>query len=125
MERVQEYSAIEQEPPAIVEGHRPPDGVSHPVSSCLTFRKWPSHGEVRVSGLEIKYAPELPPVLKDLNFVTQKYEKIGVVGRTGAGKRFDHPHSLINFSAHFPLPFFEFFHFPRARSSLTVLIFPL
>lgn len=34
----------------------------------------------------IKYAPELPAVLKGLNFTTKRAEKIGVVGRTGAGK---------------------------------------
>jgi ABC-type multidrug transport system fused ATPase/permease subunit len=73
VERVEEYSSIEQEPAAVIEGHRPPEN-------------WPSDGVVKVSGLEIKYAPELPAVLKDLSFVTKPREKIGVVGRTGAGK---------------------------------------
>ena len=41
---------------------------------------------MQVKDLVIKYAPELPAVLKDLSFSTCACEKIGVVGRTGAGK---------------------------------------
>src|SRR5205814_313888 len=36
--------------------------------------------------LWVGYAPDLPPVLKGLSFRVQKNERIGVVGRTGAGK---------------------------------------
>ncbi|KAJ3384810.1 hypothetical protein HDU92_003409 [Lobulomyces angularis] len=73
VERIQEYSCIEQEPPAIIENQRPPSN-------------WPSAGEVEVKDLVIRYAPELPAVLKKISFSTKKFEKIGVVGRTGAGK---------------------------------------
>ena len=33
-----------------------------------------------------KYKPDLDCVLKGLNFVIREGEKIGIVGRTGAGK---------------------------------------
>lgn len=34
----------------------------------------------------VGYAPDLPPVLKGLTFSVKRNERIGVVGRTGAGK---------------------------------------
>ena len=34
----------------------------------------------------MRYRPELPPVLRDVSFNVQAGQKIGVVGRTGAGK---------------------------------------
>lgn len=36
--------------------------------------------------LEVRYAADLPPVLKGITFTVQAREKIGVVGRTGSGK---------------------------------------
>ncbi|KAK6580866.1 hypothetical protein PZA11_006354 [Diplocarpon coronariae] len=47
---------------------------------------WPSEGRLEVSNLVVGYAPELPPVLKGLSFSVARNERIGVVGRTGAGK---------------------------------------
>jgi ABC-type multidrug transport system fused ATPase/permease subunit len=47
---------------------------------------WPSEGRLEVSDLVVSYAPDLPPVLKGLTFNVERNERIGVVGRTGAGK---------------------------------------
>ncbi|OAA54758.1 ABC bile acid transporter [Niveomyces insectorum RCEF 264] len=47
---------------------------------------WPSKGHIEVENLTVKYAADLPPVLKELNFEVRPGERIGVVGRTGAGK---------------------------------------
>jgi ABC-type multidrug transport system fused ATPase/permease subunit len=69
-ERIVEYSEIETEPQ---------DGDDVPAS-------WPSEGRMEVEDLVIAYAPDLPPVLKGLNFEVKARERIGVVGRTGAGK---------------------------------------
>ena len=34
----------------------------------------------------MRYRPELPPVLHGLNFLIPPSDKVGIVGRTGAGK---------------------------------------
>ncbi|KAH9169799.1 ATP-binding cassette transporter [Lactarius sanguifluus] len=72
LERVKEYSDLEIEPPEFVEP-RPP------VS-------WPSNGEIECENLVIRYAPELPDVLHNLNFSVKPGEKVGILGRTGSGK---------------------------------------
>ncbi|RKO99542.1 hypothetical protein CXG81DRAFT_530, partial [Caulochytrium protostelioides] len=73
MERVSEYMAIEHEAPAIVPHARPPAG-------------WPTRGEIVIEGLELRYAPTSPPVLHDISLHIRGGEKVGIVGRTGAGK---------------------------------------
>lgn len=52
---------------------------------------WPNMGEIRFVDAFLNYFPQDPPVLKNLSFHIRPLEKIGVVGRTGAGKS-----SLIN-----------------------------
>ena len=47
---------------------------------------WPTEGRLEVHDLVAGYAPELPPVLKGLSFTIEKNQRVGVVGRTGAGK---------------------------------------
>jgi ABC-type multidrug transport system fused ATPase/permease subunit len=47
---------------------------------------WPTEGRIEVNDLVVAYAPDLPPVLKGLTFSVNRNERIGVVGRTGAGK---------------------------------------
>jgi ABC-type multidrug transport system fused ATPase/permease subunit len=74
VERVVEYLGVSQEAPAIIEKNRPP-------------AYWPSsNGQLVVENLVVRYSPDLPDVLKNISFVVQPSEKIGVVGRTGSGK---------------------------------------
>jgi ABC-type multidrug transport system fused ATPase/permease subunit len=47
---------------------------------------WPSGGELSVKDLVVGYASDLPPVLKGLSFSVEKNQRVGIVGRTGAGK---------------------------------------
>lgn len=47
---------------------------------------WPELGAIEFSNLSISYRPELPPALRNLSISIHPQEKIGIVGRTGAGK---------------------------------------
>ena len=47
---------------------------------------WPSQGRVSLENVSFQYSSELPLVLSNLTFTIQPAEKVGVVGRTGAGK---------------------------------------
>lgn len=72
VERINEYIHVENEAPWVTD-KRPPDG-------------WPSKGEIQFSNYQVRYRPELDLVLKGITCDIKSTEKIGVVGRTGAGK---------------------------------------
>ncbi|KAJ3397113.1 Multidrug resistance-associated protein 1 [Lobulomyces angularis] len=48
--------------------------------------EWPLKGEITFTNYSTKYREDLDPVLKNLSLTVKSGEKIGVVGRTGAGK---------------------------------------
>lgn len=73
VERVGTYVDLPSEAPAIIESNRPPPG-------------WPSSGSIVFEDVVMRYRPELPPVLHGLSFTVPPSEKLGIVGRTGAGK---------------------------------------
>ncbi|THZ51263.1 bile acid-transporting ATPase [Aureobasidium pullulans] len=73
VERVKEYFEVEQEAPYTIEETKPlPD--------------WPSQGAVEFKDYSTRYRTDFDMVLKDLSFKILPGEKVGVVGRTGAGK---------------------------------------
>ncbi|KAG9397719.1 hypothetical protein AC1031_019163 [Aphanomyces cochlioides] len=47
---------------------------------------WPSKGAVQFQNLKLRYRPDLPLVLHGITLDIQGGEKIGICGRTGAGK---------------------------------------
>ncbi|XP_044261212.1 probable multidrug resistance-associated protein lethal(2)03659 [Tribolium madens] len=47
---------------------------------------WPHSGKIVFDSITLKYAPEDPPVLSNVSFRVNSGEKIGIIGRTGAGK---------------------------------------
>ncbi|WOG86165.1 hypothetical protein DCAR_0205366 [Daucus carota subsp. sativus] len=73
VERVCTYIDMPSEASTVIETNRPPPG-------------WPSHGSIKFEDVVLRYRPELPPVLHGLSFTISPREKVGVVGRTGAGK---------------------------------------
>ncbi|KAF8413521.1 hypothetical protein HHK36_001512 [Tetracentron sinense] len=73
VERIGTYIELPSEAPAVIEGNRPPPG-------------WPSSGLMKFEDVVLRYRPELPPVLHGLSFTISPSDKVGIVGRTGAGK---------------------------------------
>jgi ABC-type multidrug transport system fused ATPase/permease subunit len=47
---------------------------------------WPEHGSISASDMRIRYRAGLSPVLDHISFHIRAGERIGIVGRTGAGK---------------------------------------
>ncbi|KAJ3711222.1 P-loop containing nucleoside triphosphate hydrolase protein [Lentinula raphanica] len=64
-----------------VQPEAPLEHVDHLVS-----QSWPTSGAVEFRDYSTKYRPELDFVLKKINLRIKPSEKVGVVGRTGAGK---------------------------------------
>jgi ABC-type multidrug transport system fused ATPase/permease subunit len=52
----------------------------------LLKQDWPQHGKVVFDNVSLKYRQNTEIVLNDLTFEIFPKEKIGIVGRTGAGK---------------------------------------
>lgn len=73
VERIQEYINVEQEAPASVPKTKPE-------------ANWPRHGAVQFIGYSTRYRPDLEPVLRKVSFHIEAGQKVGIVGRTGAGK---------------------------------------
>uniref|UniRef100_A0A674BGX9 Canalicular multispecific organic anion transporter 2-like n=1 Tax=Salmo trutta TaxID=8032 RepID=A0A674BGX9_SALTR len=73
VERVKEYSETKTEAPWEVEDKKPSSD-------------WPSQGNVEFSDYSVRYREGLELVLKNLTLSVKGGEKIGIVGRTGAGK---------------------------------------
>ena len=58
-----------------------------PVNSEPTIPEfWPSNGEVKFDDYSVRYREGLDMVLNSISINIQSGEKIGIVGRTGAGK---------------------------------------
>jgi ATP-binding cassette subfamily C (CFTR/MRP) protein 1 len=51
-----------------------------------TDPSWPTHGKIRFQNAVLRYRPDLPAVLRGVDFTIKPGEHVGVVGRTGAGK---------------------------------------
>jgi len=63
---------IPSEAPAYIEGSLP----AH----------WPSEGRVEFRDVWMRYRPELPPALRGVSFTILPGQRVGLIGRTGAGK---------------------------------------
>jgi len=51
-----------------------------------SLSNWPNNGKIEFLNFSVKYRPDTEIVLKNLSFVIQGNEKVGIVGRTGSGK---------------------------------------
>lgn len=68
------------------------EAVGSVSPSCLSVgprmdpHEWPSKGRITFINLNFRYRPHLPLVLNNVNLEIAAGEKVGIVGRTGAGK---------------------------------------
>ncbi|KAI1309528.1 hypothetical protein EDD11_004077 [Mortierella claussenii] len=72
VERVDEYSKMPTEAPVKTGFRLPPN--------------WPSEGRIEFKGYSTRYREGLDLVIKDVSFIVEPTESVGIVGRTGAGK---------------------------------------
>ncbi|KAG0243882.1 hypothetical protein BGW41_001071 [Actinomortierella wolfii] len=73
VERVREYSQLKPEAPDVIPGSDLDD-------------QWPQQGKIEFRNYSTRYREGLDLVLKNINFTIQPGERVGIVGRTGAGK---------------------------------------
>eukprot|EP00934_Nitzschia_sp_Nitz4_P007307 Nitzschia sp. Nitz4//scaffold4_size323378//100305//104932//NITZ4_000644-RA/size323378-snap-gene-0.448-mRNA-1//-1//CDS//3329553351//7297//frame0 len=74
VERVREYCRLDRE------------AASETKADDVLPADWPTQGCITFQGVQLRYRPGLPLVLKGLDFDIPQSAKVGVVGRTGAGK---------------------------------------
>ena len=72
IERVLEYGDLPTEKLSV--GEKKPE------------KGWPETGEIQFENVSFSYGKDSPAALKELTFKINSGEKIGIVGRTGAGK---------------------------------------
>ncbi|KAJ1719023.1 hypothetical protein LPJ61_006399, partial [Coemansia biformis] len=68
-----QYISLEPEAPYVVE-------------DCRPVPSWPQAGRIEFRDFTLRYREDLPPALEGINLTINPGEKIGIVGRTGAGK---------------------------------------
>ncbi|CAB3994040.1 multidrug resistance-associated 1-like, partial [Paramuricea clavata] len=73
VERINEYSKVEREADWINEECRPPDA-------------WPDKGVIEFERFDLRYRENLDLALRGIECEIKQGEKVGIVGRTGAGK---------------------------------------
>ncbi|XP_065356726.1 multidrug resistance-associated protein 1 isoform X6 [Calliphora vicina] len=73
VERIKEYGETKQEAPWELENSRVP-------------KDWPLEGQVVFDNFKVRYREGLDLVLRGISFKIAGGEKVGIVGRTGAGK---------------------------------------
>uniref|UniRef100_M4BJZ7 Uncharacterized protein n=1 Tax=Hyaloperonospora arabidopsidis (strain Emoy2) TaxID=559515 RepID=M4BJZ7_HYAAE len=74
VERIKNYTMMDMEAELTSVGKLPP------------AQEWPSTGAIEFRDVDLRYRPGLPRVLRNLSISIRPREKVGIVGRTGAGK---------------------------------------
>ncbi|KAF9146110.1 hypothetical protein BG015_011694 [Linnemannia schmuckeri] len=74
VERIDEYLAKNSEPPA------------HLLADSVLPENWPQAGHIEFRNYSTRYRQGLDMVVKGISFEVKPAEKVGIVGRTGAGK---------------------------------------
>lgn len=69
VERIKEYAETKQEAPW--------------QNNMVVPKNWPEYGKVQFKNFDVRYREGLDLVLRNLSFVINGTEKVGIVGRTG------------------------------------------
>ncbi|XP_077546028.1 ATP-binding cassette sub-family C member 4-like [Haemaphysalis longicornis] len=87
-ERALEYTELPQEENELVSKRRPSRPRWRRRSNSIGLEEiWPTQGKIEFQRYTASYRPgTLPNVLIRVSFVVEGHEKVGIVGRTGAGK---------------------------------------
>ncbi|KAJ2772084.1 hypothetical protein IWQ57_001920, partial [Coemansia nantahalensis] len=82
VERLDHYAtALPQEPSRTQQ-----EAGGKAVSVRTATRAWPERGTIIIRGLSMRYRPGLPLALSDVNMEVYSGERVGIIGRSGAGK---------------------------------------
>ncbi|CAF4053525.1 unnamed protein product [Rotaria sordida] len=73
--RIDEYSHLPRED----------DKGSH-KGLVKTSPKWPTHGKIEFRNCSLRHRLNLPYAIRNINLFIESNQKIGIIGRTGAGK---------------------------------------
>ncbi|XP_041505751.1 ATP-binding cassette sub-family C member 6 isoform X1 [Microtus oregoni] len=73
VERVQDYTHIPKEAP-------------WRLPTCAARPLWPTQGQIEFRDFGLRHRPELPLAVRGVSLKIHAGEKVGIVGRTGAGK---------------------------------------
>jgi len=73
VERLDQFARIPREALPVIPGSRPP-------------ADWPSQGQIEFRNYQLRYREGLDLALRGISLTIRPKEKIGIVGRTGAGK---------------------------------------
>ncbi|KAG3212917.1 Multidrug resistance-associated protein 1 [Phytophthora cactorum] len=85
VERTDEYCRVETEPVTLLAHHY--ERYTTSKSRTLQLRPhWPEHGKINFVNVCVRYDPLSSPVLRGISFTVKGGEKVGICGRTGAGK---------------------------------------
>jgi len=85
VERLKEYTEIAVEAPWHIEGVTLPEN-------------WPHSGRMKFHGYSTRYRPGMELVLRGVDLEIEPAEKVGIVGRTGAGELIATAASLFTLS---------------------------
>lgn len=73
VERIKQYSDVEPEAP-------------WDIPNQVLPKSWPEMGKVQFQNYDLRYRKGLNLILRDVTFTINSGERVGIVGRTGAGK---------------------------------------
>jgi ABC-type bacteriocin/lantibiotic exporter with double-glycine peptidase domain len=102
---VREYCNIEHEEKD--DESYPEEGEYTDDDSHIIPKNWPAFGDIEFRNITIRYDPDGPDILTDINLKFKSGERVAVIGRTGSGKStVSRTRAVSSFYSPFPLTSF-------------------